>query len=527
MQLHSELLIAQQRLQSRFKQLESWQRNHHNWLFSQQSQPATELKQLLSSLKSEQQQLNQVLQPLTERILQTGMAPFALACDLLQRASHDIASATGKNIQLQITGQQTEFDRLIVEALKDPLLQLLRNAIDHGIESPQQRQASNKPEQGKVVISANLQQDGVCISIADDGKGIDLAALRARVPEHALVQNDDELLNTILLPGLSTAREVTAVSGRGFGLDIVSQAVQRLRGQLKLHNKPGQGLEVKLHLPVNLSVLYALKIGCAGQVFYLDAQAVAAMQRVTKQQLLKLDNNWVLPQATASLPVVSLAALLNLPVTPWSEQTKLPLIQLTDGRHSLGILVDELLNEQQIAVKPLGPRFTQSKCFSGASLLPDGKVALIIDSSRVIQAWQAQTEGFAWWQDNDTEQHPSKKRLLIAEDSVTTRTLLKGMLELAGFDITLAEDGMQAWQQLQRDHFDLLVSDVEMPFMSGFELTEQVRKSVRCKHLPIILVTALKTDEDKLKGMQAGANAYIVKSHFEQTELLNTINQLL
>lgn len=525
--LHSEMLSAQQRLQAGFKQLQYWRHDHHGWLYSQQNNQVAELKKILASLQKEQKQLNQILLPLSERILQTGMAPFALACDALQRAVHDLCAATGKKAQLQIFGQSTEFDRFIIDALKDPLLHLIRNAIDHGIETPEQRLRLNKPVQGKVLISASLRHGGVCVSVSDDGSGIDLSSIRAQLPPEDANKSDEELVQKILLPGFTTAQKLTSVSGRGIGMDVVSDTVRRLRGQVQINNNPGLGLEVQLHLPINLSVLFALEVSCSGQIFYLDAQTVVSMHRIKKEQLLQQDGNWVLPQSNLPLAVFSLATLLGLDVREWPEHTRLPLVHLTDGQDHIGILVDALVNEQQIAVKPLGPRFANARLFSGGSLQADGQVALILHSGNLVQHALSNTSDNTHWKSTDTTQAPGKKRLLVAEDSITTRTLLKGMLELEGFDVTLAEDGMHAWQKLQREHYDLVISDVEMPLMNGFELCENARKSTRCKHTPIILVTALKTDEDKLKGMQAGANAYIVKSNFEQTELLKAINQLL
>lgn len=525
--LNNDMLTAKRRVQSAHKQLQQWQYDHAVWLYSQQTGPMAELKQLLRNLKQEQRQLNQILTPLSERILQTGMAPFSLACQALQRIVHDVADETGKKVQLKLSGQNTELDRYIINSLKDPLLHLVRNAIDHGIEPPQQRLAANKAETGTLSIKAGLKHGGICITVADDGKGLDLRKIRAQLSGDEQHLSDNELIQKILQPGFTTTQHVTPLSGRGVGLDVVADTVHRLRGQVQINNKPGQGFEIQLHLPLNISVLFALQLRCADQVFFLDAQSVVNMLRIEKHQLLSLEGNWVLPQKQSTLPVFSLSALLGLPPPAWPEQLKLPLVHITDGQQHIGLLVDELTNQQQIAIKALGPRFKQSRLFSASALLEDGQVALILHSAGLIQQALKKISGTAHWKPASMAETEQKKRLLVADDSFTTRTLLKGILELEGFDITLAEDGLAAWQKVQREPFDLIVSDVEMPYMNGFELTATVRKSAQYQHLPIILVTALKTDEDKLKGMQAGANAYIVKSSFEQTELLKAINQLL
>jgi two-component system, chemotaxis family, sensor kinase CheA len=458
------------------------------------------------------------------------MLPFAEACQGLDRLVRDLAQAGGKEIELVIEGGQVELDRSILEVLRDPLYHLVRNAVDHGIEPPDRRQAVGKPARGRIAVSASLRGAQVEIVVADDGRGLDLEAVSQQVRARRPGEPDDErdLASCIFLPGVSTASQVTSVSGRGVGLDVVKSRVEALHGTVDLAFTAGVGTRLALVVPLTLTTLRALLVEAGGQAFAWASTNVQRLVRIGPDDIRMVGGRAVLVHGKTPLPVASLAETLGLPPAESAGVGgRRPGLIVAAGERRMAFIVDELVAEQEIVVKGLGGRIRRIRGLSGATILPSGRIALVLNAAPLIRAAMGRAHGTATATGPDQAAPAAKKRLLVVDDSMTTRTLEKSILEAAGYEVVTAADGEAGWQLLREQDVDLVISDVEMPRMDGFELTESIRRRGRSRDLPVILISARSSDRDKARGAEVGANAYIVKSAFDQKELLETLAQLL
>lgn len=478
---------------------------------------------------ADQHLVEQAAGPLEEEVRRVRMLPFGEACDGLERTVRDLAKVSGKEVELAITGADVELDRAILEELRDPLLHLVRNAVDHGVEPPAERERAGKPRKARVVVAAALKGGSVEVSVSDDGRGLDLAAIREQARRRRLTVPDDEreLARLIFQPSFSTARFITELSGRGVGLDVVRHRVEMLHGTVDFGFEAGRGTRFALTLPLTLTMLRALLVAAGGQVFAVPATSVRRLVRVRPAELGSLEGREVLLLGGAPVPAASLAEVLGLRAEPVRPGGKLAMVVLAAGDRQLAVEVDDLLSEHDVVVKTLGARLKRVRNFAGATLLPSGKVALILSAADVIAAGLGRPPGQPLAAALEGGDQTPRKRLLVVDDSVTTRSLVKSILEAAGFEVLTAADGAEAWQTLQENGADLVIADVEMPRMSGFQLTEAVRASKRFRDLPVVLVTALETEKDKARGLEVGADAYLPKSTFDQKALLDAIQQLL
>lgn len=485
-------------------------------------------ERLATHMMTDARMLQQTCDALDEEVHQVRMLPFAEACGGLQRAVRDIAHATAKQVELVTYGEDVEVDRSVLEGLKDPLMHLVRNAVDHGIESPEVRQSVGKEPQGRVTVSAELHGGHVQVVVADDGGGFDLRRIRDKavklgidVPAEA-----GEQARMVLLPGFSTAKTVTDVSGRGVGLDVVESAVQGLRGSIDIDFEPGVGSRFIITVPLTLTTVRCVLANVADQTYAIPSSSVQQIVRFDRDAVCSVVGGHVLRLGDTPTPVTRLSDLLGRRVAPASDSRKLLAIVIGTTERRAAVVVDELLAEQEVLVKNLGSRIRRVRLVSGATLLPSGRVALVLNSTNVLNsALGTPTKtGFT-----TTEKKPERRRprLLVVDDSVTTRTMLKGILEAAQYDVSAAADGAQGWQMLESSDFDLVVSDVDMPRLNGFELTRKIRSSSTIAEMPVVLVTARATDEDKKRGVQVGASAYIEKGSFNQNVLLQVIEQFL
>jgi two-component system chemotaxis sensor kinase CheA len=490
-----------------------------------------DLDQLAGRLAADRLALEQAAIPLEEDARRLRMRPFSEACEGLDRMVRDLAMEGRKEVTLVLEGGDVEMDRAILDGLSDPLRHLVRNALDHGIEPPAARRTAGKPERGRVTVSAALRGGGVEAAVEDDGRGVDLAAIREQARKKKIAEPEDErdLAKLIFAPGFTTARIITGVSGRGIGLDVVRSRVDALHGSVGFSFEPGHGCRFVLSLPLTLTTLRALFVEAGGQIYALPAASVRQLARVLPSEIDSVEGREVLKLGGAPVPLVSLAGLLGgreAPVRPagW----KMPAVVLGSGPERTAFAVDELLFEQEVVVKSLGPRL-HVRGVAGATVLPTGRLSLILSASSLIASARSRAaDAPALREALASIRTPERRRrLLVAEDSVTTRTLVKSILEAENFEVTVAVDGLEAWHLLQDQGADLVVSDIDMPRMDGFTLTEAIRGSKRLRDVPIVLVTALESDKDKERGLSVGADAYLLKSAFDQRVLLETIRQLL
>jgi two-component system chemotaxis sensor kinase CheA len=466
---------------------------------------------------------------LDEEVRRVRLLPFAEALAGIERVARDAAAAGGKTITMAFSGEDTLLDRAVLDELRDPLHHLVRNAADHGIETPTVRRAAGKPEAGRIEIGARVSGGSVEITVVDDGRGIDVEALRVRAAERnrPVPTRDGDLVQLVFEAGFSTAPRVTGVSGRGVGLDVVRSRVEAMRGHVALDFTPGVGTRFRLTVPVELSTMRAVLLHAGDQIVAVPSHQVRTVKRVGIDDLPLAEGRRRLPTAGAPLPVVALAPLLGLGAAP-TTSAKLPLAVLEAGGDSAAFAVDELVDEVALTVKRLPARLGGTRHIAGASILSDGKVALILNVATLIkEALGRRAEDLA----PRTATGRRRTRVLLVDDSITTRGLERSILEAAGYEVVTASDGGEAWMLLQEQPpdqpFDVIVSDIEMPNVTGFELTERVRASQALARVPVVLVSGLASEADRARGLELGADAYVVKSAFQQSMLLETIAELV
>jgi two-component system chemotaxis sensor kinase CheA len=484
----------------------------------------TRVAQLGRALATDRRTLLLATSGLDEEVRRARTLPFAESCAGLERTVRDLARESGKQVRLEIQDGALELDRSLLQGLREPLLHLVRNAVDHGLETPAERREAGKPEEGRVTLTARLRGGRVQVVVEDDGRGLDLASIRARARTRGLpVLNDEGDARLIFLSGLSTAEAVTSVSGRGVGLDVVRAQVEALRGSVDVAFQPGAGTRFTLDVPLTLSTLRVLLVTAGGHTFAVAGESVARLLRLEPGNVRTVEGRqlWVTPQAL--VPLATLTAVLGLP-----EGTPRPrpgAMVLASGELRAVLVVDEVVAEQEVLIRGLGPRIRRAGHVSGMAVLPDGRMAALLNPASLVRAAEGRT-ALAGLFPTPVEKK-ARRRILLADDSMTTRTLERSILESAGYEVLACVDGQEAWERLQAEGADAVVSDVEMPRMDGFALAEAVRGSPRFGRLPVVLVTARAKPEDKARGLQAGASAYLVKSAFDQTHLLETLRQLL
>lgn len=444
----------------------------------------------------------------------------------------DLASQAGKRVELHTRGESLQVDKRILDELRTVLTHLLRNAIDHGLETPAQREQRGKAPVGRLQVEL-LQEsaDRFELRVSDDGHGIDLAHLKARAvasglqtAEQAQALSDSEALTLIFVSGLSTSAIITDLSGRGLGMAIVLEVVERLGGRIELEST-AQGTCFHLHLPLSLSTFRAVIVRNAERVFAIPALAVERCLRLPSSAMKNLENRPSVVLEGEVLPVWPLADVLGLASLEQSA-SELTLLVLKVRGERFALLVEALLGDQEITVKSLGRQLLRVRNLLGATVLGDGQLVPILHPADLYRS-ALETAGSSLSQQSQQRSAVAPQRLLIAEDSFTSRGLLKAILEGAGYQVATANDGLEAWNALKQGQFDLLVSDVEMPRLDGFTLTSRIRADRELADLPVVLVTALHSAEDRARGLEAGANAYLVKSGFDQESLLDAIRRLI
>lgn len=485
------------------------------------------LDRLSTNLRVDHHLLEQSAASLDDELRRSRMLPFVEVAETLERAVRDAARAANKEVELVVVGGAVELDRSILSQLSDPLLHLVRNAVDHGIEPPADRERAGKPRIGRVALRAELKGPGVEIVVEDDGRGIDVEAVREQARRRGIAPSDDPdvAARLVFVPGLSTAGLVTEISGRGVGLDIVRHHVERLHGSIDLISTPARGTRFVALLPLTLTTIRVLLAKVDGRTYALPSANVVRLVRTRLDSLGSIEGRPVLLGMGPPIPVTGLADIFGVrrPDRSASDKVLLVVVEVSDQR--LALVVDELIAEQEVVAKGMGARVRRVRHFTGATVLPTGEIALIVSIPEVIATGIGAPAAPVITTAAGTK--AVARRLLVADDSVTTRTLEKTVLEAAGYEVITASDGAEAWHLLQERGADLVISDVEMPRMDGFMLAEAIRGSRQFRDVPVILLTALDNERDRARGLEVGADAYLVKSAFDQTKLLETVAQLL
>ncbi|ABD40256.1 CheA signal transduction histidine kinases [Methanospirillum hungatei JF-1] len=438
----------------------------------------------------------------------------------------------GKEVDLKTEGGEIEMDRRLLDMLKVPMMHLINNSVDHGIEYPDEREANGKPPRGQIRIKITAHSGSkVEITLSDDGRGIDREKIKKTAIEKGLLSDeegtaidDDEAIWLIFKSGLTTSPMITDLSGRGLGLAIVEDTITRMGGEVLVTSEKGKGTTFSLILPIRLATLRGLVIRSGTSYYVVPVQQILQVIRVPLDQEHKKNVRQMIHYKGEMLPIIRLSEALKVLDFGTDDPSKeIPVLIVAYGAGKIAYAVDEVIQVQEIVVRPLGTQLRRVKKITGAAVLGDGKLALVLDPPELIQ------EGLRLSGQAPAPLPPRKTsgKVLIVEDSVTSRALLRRTLENAGFQVTTASDGMEAFSILLEEEVDIVVSDVDMPRMNGFSLTEKIRNDERLSHLPVVLVTALDSREDREHGLSSGANAYILKGTFERSELVRTVKGLL
>ncbi|MFH0789284.1 MAG: hybrid sensor histidine kinase/response regulator [Pseudomonadota bacterium] len=494
----------------------------------------TEMNNLQRRFDSDYRHLALLTDDMHEGIRRVRMVPVTTLFELFPRMVRDLAREQDKEVSLVIEGAETEVDRQLLDTMKDPLTHLLRNAVDHGIETPDQRQKAGKPRRGTIYLKAVQKGNIIALEVKDDGAGIDLKTVKQAALERGLLTPTEidrfgprELQHLIYTSGFSTRPEVTELSGRGVGLDVVRKNLEHLQGVIEVESELGQGTTFNMTLPLTLATSHVLLLGVAGEIVAVPTTTVVRILKVNADGNGSIQGKSAIRIDALPLSLISLAQILEFPraETSVDHGGKKPVVVMGIAEGRLAFQVDELFDTQEVVIKSLGRMVSRVRNVAGATILGDGRVVMILNVADLMKS--AQRAGGMTRPCAPKLKEVIRRRLLVVDDSITTRTMEKNILENAGYQVLTAADGEEAWALLQDESLDGVVADVKMPHMDGFTLTQKVKNDQRFQNVPVVLVTSLESPEDKIRGMESGADAYITKGTFDQMDLLGTIERLL
>ncbi|MGB7442033.1 MAG: hybrid sensor histidine kinase/response regulator [Coleofasciculaceae cyanobacterium] len=503
-------------------------------------QKSHECRDILSERLNELEQFSRRFANLSDRlyreVIASHMRPFADGMKSFPRMIRDLAKQLGKKVKFEAIGKYTQVDRDILEKLKSPITHILRNAIDHGIELPEKRLAAGKPEEGKVRLEVSHRGGMLSVTISDDGKGIDLEKLRQKIvrkqlvnPEMASQLTENELMEFIFLPGFSTSRQVTEISGRGVGLDIAKSMVHDVGGHLKAISKPGKGMSFHFQLPLTLSVIRTLLVEIAEEPYAFPLTRVDQVLMIAKEKISVVENRQYFSLNEQNIGLVTAHQVLELKESNLNLEA-LPVVVISDNLNRYGLVVDRFLGERSLVVRPLEPRLGKVPDISAAALMEDGSPVLIIDVADLVRSIdKLLNRGFLSQvsQNKNVTSIKQQKTILVVDDSITVREMERKLLQNNGYQVDVAVNGMEGWNAVRTNHYDLVISDIDMPRMNGIELVGQIKNNPNLKSIPVIIVSYKDREEDRLQGLEAGANYYLTKSSFHDDSLLNAVIDLI
>lgn len=478
---------------------------------------------------------SQLSQRLYGQALACRMRPFGSIAPSLRRAARDTARRLGRQVAFDVRGEGTDVDRDLLEKIESPLLHLVRNAIDHGIESPEERAAAGKPAAGKIVIEASHSAGFLVIRVSDDGGGVDHEGLRARVVARGLTDEataaklgGSELLEFLFLPGFSLRTEVTEISGRGVGLDVVQSTVREARGTVRISSEPGQGTSFVIQLPISLSVMKSLVFEISGEPYAIPLARVERVMSVAVSEIESIEGAQYITFDRFRVGIVDGASVLGRPVESEARgQVNVLVLSSAEGR--FGIVVSRFLGEGEIVVQPLDKRLGRVRDISAAALTEDGSPMLLIDVEDFLLSVRRLVAGGSLHgiTAKSSEIGKAVRQILVVDDSLTVRELERKLLSSLGYAVEVAVDGMDGWNAARTGRFDAVVTDVDMPRMDGLELTRLVKSDPRLRDTPVIIVSYKDREEDRLRGLEAGADYYLTKGSFQDAGLARAVADVL
>ncbi|HAX80387.1 MAG TPA: hybrid sensor histidine kinase/response regulator [Cyanobacteria bacterium UBA11372] len=503
-------------------------------------QKAGECRQFLSERLNELELFARRSANLSDRlyreVIASHMRPFADGVQSFPRMVRDLARQLGKQVKFEIIGKSTQVDRDILEKLEAPLTHILRNAIDHGIESPQDRLEAGKPAEGILRLEAAHRGGMLSITVSDDGKGVDLDKLRQKIinkgmasEEMVAQMSEPELLEFLFLPGFSTASKVTEISGRGVGLDVVQSMIQEVGGILRAISEPGKGMSFHLQLPLTLSVIRTLLVEIAGEPYAFPLTRIDRIVMVNRAEIEVVESRQYFKLDGQNIGLVSARQVLELKKAELNAEV-LPAIILSDRYNNYGLVVDRFLGERDLVVRPLDPRLGKVPDISAVALMSDGSPVLIMDVEDIIRSIDkllmvARLHKVS--KAADGSDYKKRKRILVVDDSITVREVERKLLENNGYEVEIAINGMEAWNAIRTNEYNLVITDVDMPRMTGIELVSNIKSNPNLKSIPAIVVSYKDREEDRIRGLEVGADYYLTKSSFHDDTLLNAVIDLI
>ncbi len=490
----------------------------------------------LNKARQENISLSSILDNFTDEITQVLMIPFSNLLDSFPLLVRDLAKDMDKEVDLEIFGSEIEIDRRIIEKLKDPLIHIIRNCVDHGIEKPELRINNNKTSNGNINI--NIQQvDGnyIQVRISDDGQGIDRKKILSIAESKKLISqsdipklNDQQILNLIFNSGFSSSSIITDISGRGLGLAIVKEKVDQLGGKVNVESIEGQGTVFMLSIPSKVAKYKGVLLETGNKKFIVAISNIIEIVQVFVNKIKKIENRETIQYDDTIVPLVNPNEILKIDNNQlMNEKPVLTVVIVESLDRRIGIIVDKVYHEQDVLFKKLNYPLKNIRNISGVCVLGSGNVVPVLNIQDVIKTAHQKGSSIFGKTDKIVSKKDEQHSILVAEDSITSRMFLKNILESAGYYVKTTVDGKEALTELLENKYDIMVSDIEMPRMNGFELTENIRKNKKIKTIPVILVTSLSSQHHKEKGIEVGADAYITKSSFEQSNLLEIIQRFL
>ncbi|MCS6960216.1 MAG: response regulator [Pseudanabaenaceae cyanobacterium SKYGB_i_bin29] len=528
LQYTGEIAVTQQRLSRQLELVRSLSQLWEEVILGRSEQKEIVLNRigeilpkLQTNLENDSTRLRVVAEQLAQDIRELQLLPFSTIFNLFPRTVRDIAKSQNKEVNFTITGAENLVDRKILEEIKAPLSHLLRNAIDHGIESPAERVALGKPATGNISLVGKVQGNEILIEVTDDGRGLDTEKIgRAAVekgiitPAELALMSKEEIQSLIFRPGFSTKTEVSEISGRGVGLDVVKDAINRLQGQIRLESQVGVGCVFRLILRANRSVVPTLVVRSSGVFYGIPIDYVVTSLLVRPEEVVMVADRPQIIWQGQNLPVSFLADILQQHRSGRHKVYPCVIVQTNESKQ--GLIVEAITDYQEVQLREVS--LVKAPQLLGSTLLSDGSICYVLNVSALLSGKSCSSI------DSFTAPERPPLKVLLVEDSLPIRTQLRRILEKEGYLVTVAVDGLDGLQKFQQDKFDVVVSDVEMPNLNGIEMTQRIRSANT--RIPIILVTTLAKAQDRERGLKAGANAYITKGDFDQSVLLSTIRRL-